>query len=127
MRNRGWYISRFFGEEEFSLHGMQENILAWCPSRKGEPQTFPQECHIPYNVSYPEVLIAIKAYSGWLENALENEIEKTAEMHNEIGNTVALGDTAPDSSTRADGSVGGPKVRWSYTPVIHSSHDNTAA
>ena len=127
MRNRGWYISRFFGEEEFSLHGMQENILAWCPSRKGEPQTFPQECHIPYNVSYPEVLIAIKAYSGWLENALENEIEKTAEMQNEIGHTAALGDAALESSTRARGSVVGPTVRWSYTPVIHSSHDNTAA
>ena len=63
--HRGWYVTRRLGSDSFEDDG---NIIAWGPSRSGEPQTFPKRLHVPYNTSKGYVPgITIGSYVAFLE------------------------------------------------------------
>ena len=62
--HRGWYITKKLGAEFFDD---AENIIAWGPSRHGEPQTFPTQLHVPYNRAKRVPGVDVQSYVKYLE------------------------------------------------------------
>ena len=89
--HRGWYITRKLGNDSFNEKG---NIIAWCPSRNGEPQTFPVAVHVPYNRANKVKGIEVLSYVAFLES----EVSESRKVVDHMAAAMAAHEHDDDAS-----------------------------
>ena len=77
---RGWYITRQFGANYWESCDWNENVFAWCPSRSGEPQIFPNVLHHKSAIKQEEPCIEIISTIQFYENSIDTMSKRANQM-----------------------------------------------